>query len=181
MGTFGLLMAHFFLSGLRLQPFFFLNIALIYKLVNPSYSNLRHVLSDGRRSLAEEFHGLLPSYLRKLCHLRFVSADDNASVAAASVIGAGVVHDKRRAAMRMPFSIACRSRSGKTRPMLSWAQETSSVPGGLSQQKSHVSQFMRAHGGQAVAPEAFSDSSSAGGHAAALVEFEGRFDGEGDD
>ncbi len=99
--------------------------------------NHRHARSEERGSLAEVFHGLLPSYLRKLCHLRFVSADDNASVAAVSVIGTGVVRDEHRTVMRIPFSIVCSApRPGKTKPIMSSAQETSVVPGGLSQQKS---------------------------------------------
>ncbi len=45
----------------------------------------------------------------------------------------------------------------------------------------HVSQFVRVHGGQMVVLKAFGDSPGAGGHATTFVEFEGGFDGEGDD
>ncbi len=79
--------------------------------------------------------GILPSYLRKLCHLRFFSAEDNASVAAVSFTGTGVVHDERRAVSE------CRSQSftpiqtGEDQRIVSWTPEISSGPGGLSQQK----------------------------------------------
>ncbi len=85
------------------------------------------VLSGDQRSLGEVLgllvshtispsntDGILPSYLHKLRHLRFVSTDDNASVAAVSVTGAGVVHVERRAASECHSQSFAPLQTGKT-------------------------------------------------------------------
>ncbi len=80
--------------------------------------------------------GISPSYLRKLRHLRCVSTNDNASVAAVSVTGVGVVHNERRAVSECHSQSFAPLQTGEDQQIVSWTPETSSVPGGLSQQKS---------------------------------------------